>query len=273
MVGEGQKKAARAFLSVLGEFFLLDACQTRGDSLIFLDTASQQRQGSTTQQALGSRLRRRLPRMQCQNNLKQFGLAVHNYHDTFGQFPNANVGSSLSGGSLFTAILPMMEQASAFQMYDPGLPNSHPTNVRVSGQQIPFYLCPSASMRRQVPGCDSDQGRAPGTYAASIGTRDFDQYWSFRGQPRPSLNGTIVYTDTVDGKTAFRDQTDGTSQTLLIGETAYNLPDYKFRSDHVGGVQFLFADGSVHFLSDSIDAATLDALATRNGGEVINASF
>ncbi|MEX0820468.1 MAG: DUF1559 domain-containing protein, partial [Pirellulaceae bacterium] len=131
-------------------------------------------------------------------------------------------------------------------------------------------------------------------------------------------------TDAVDGKTAFRDQTDGTSQTLLIGETAYNLPDYtfrsgecagqsrfsftywanpypgstaatteyafnprdiaddgiydsgwvrSFRSDHVGGVQFLFADGSVHFLSDNIDATTLDALASRNGGEVIDASF
>ncbi len=72
--------------------------------------------------------------MQCQNNLKQFGLAVHNYHDTFGQFPNANVGSSLSGGSLFTAILPMMEQASAFQMYDPGLP----LVIGCGGRRDPF---------------------------------------------------------------------------------------------------------------------------------------
>src|SRR5690606_29817033 len=42
-----------------------------------------------------------------------------------------------------------------------------------------------------------------------------------------------------------------------------------FRSDHQGGVQFALTDGSVHFISEDIDAAVLDALATRNGGEVI----
>jgi prepilin-type processing-associated H-X9-DG protein len=43
-----------------------------------------------------------------------------------------------------------------------------------------------------------------------------------------------------------------------------------FRSDHVGGVQFVFVDGSVHFVSENIDASVLDGLATRNGGEVVN---
>lgn len=175
-------------------------------------------------------------------------------------------------------------------------------------------------MRRAVPSCDTDAGRAPGHYAVSIGTVDMNIYWSFYGQPRPSLNGAIVYTDSTDGKTRFRDFIDGTSNTIMIGETAYNLPDYlfssgscvgqprfsftywsvpypgstacttqygfnprdiagdgiydpnwfkTFRSDHEGGVQFLLADGSVHFISENIDANLLDALATRQGGEVI----
>jgi len=263
-------------------------------------------------------------RTQCKNNLKQIGLAIHNYHDVYTVFPNVNAGgmdySSLSGASLFASILPMIEQGAAYNLYDFNLANSDPVNQQVAGQHLPFYLCPSSPLRRQVPSCDSDSGRAPGNYAVCIGSLDFNQYWPFYGLPRPELNGAIVYTDSSPGKTRFRDMIDGTTNTLLIGETAYNLPDYlftsgscngqsrysftywanpypgstacttqyafnphdirddglydpnwvrSFRSDHVGGVQFTLVDGSVRFISENIDAETLDALATRNGGEVV----
>jgi prepilin-type N-terminal cleavage/methylation domain-containing protein len=259
-------------------------------------------------------------RTQCRNNLKQFGIAVHNYHDIYRQFPNANANSSLSGGSLFVSILPLIDQASGYNLWDFNLANSNPVNVAVSGQRIPVFLCPTATEPRAVPGCSSDSGRAPGNYAVNIGTKDFNQYWSYYGDPMPSLDGAIVYTDTTDGKTAIRDFLDGTSNTLLIGETAYNLPDYKFtsgdclgesrysftywanpypgstactteyafnphdklddgeydanwvrsfRSEHTGGAFFVRADGSVHFVTENIDAGVLDAMATRNGGEVI----
>jgi prepilin-type N-terminal cleavage/methylation domain-containing protein len=265
-------------------------------------------------------------RTQCKNNLKQIGLAIHNYHDVYNAFPNANCGglanSSLSGASLFASILPMIEQASAYDLYDFTRANTDAANQQVVSQQLPFYLCPTSPLRRQVPACDQDSGRAPGNYAVCIGSKDFNQYWSFFGLPRPELDGAIVYTDSSPGKTKFRDFSDGTSNTLMIGETAYNLPDYvfsaastdcagksrysftywanpfpgstacttehdfnprdieedglfdpnwtrSFRSDHEGGVQFTLADGSVHFVSENIDAGVLDALATRAGGEVV----
>jgi len=260
-------------------------------------------------------------RTQCKNHLKQIGLAIHNYHDVYTTFPNANANSELSGGSLFTSILPLIDQGNAFNLYDFNLTNSDPYNVKVTSQVIPFYLCPTSPMRRAVPSCSSDNGRAPGHYAVCIGSKDYNQYWPYTpGTPQPVLNGAIVFTGSSVGKTKFRDFTDGTSNTLMIGETAYNLPDYKFtsgdctgesrysftywsvpypgstactteydfnpkdvandsiydsnwsrsfRSDHVGGVQFTLADGSVRFISENIDSILLDALATRNGGEVI----
>lgn len=264
-------------------------------------------------------------RTQCKNNLKQIGLAVHNYADVYTTLPNANCGNSssiTSGGSLFVSILPFIDQSNAYNLYNFDLNNSDPYNVTVTSQKLPFYMCPTSPMRRAVPSCSDDNGRAPGHYAVCGGTEDYNIYWSYYGDPVPEQNGAIVYTGSTAGKIRFRDITDGTSTTLLIGETAYNLPDYKFtsassscngqsrygftywanpypgstvcftaadfnphdvandsvfdsnwrksfRSDHVGGVQFVFADGSVHFISENIDADLLDALATRNGGEVI----
>ena len=260
-------------------------------------------------------------RTQCKNNLKQIGLAIHNYHDVYNTFPNANANSTLSGGSLFTSILPLIDQGNSYRYYDFNLTNSDPHNVDVTGQVITSYLCPSSPMRRQVPSCDSDLGRAPGNYAVCIGSRPYNPHWAYiPGTPRPNLDGAIVYTDSTSGRTKFRDVTDGASSTLMIGETAYNLPDYRFssgscsggsrysftcwsvpypgstacttkygfdprdykddgvydpnwlhafRSDHIGGVQFCLVDGSVHLVSENIDAGILDSLATRNGGEVI----
>lgn len=262
-------------------------------------------------------------RTQCKNNLKQIGLAVHNYADVYICLPNANCGKDeTSGGSLFVSILPFIDQANAYNLFDFTLSNSDPYNVAVTSQQLPFFMCPTSPMRRAVPSCSDDNGRAPGHYAVCGGTEDYNIYWSYYGDPNPVQNGAVVYTGSTAGKIRFRDITDGTSTTLLVGETAYNLPDYKFtssnsscngqsrygytywanpypgstvcftnaefnphdiaddsvfdsnwrksfRSDHVGGVQFVFVDGSVHFISENIDASLLDALATRNGGEVI----
>lgn len=191
-------------------------------------------------------------RASCKNNLKQIGLAIHNYESTYELFPNVNANSTLSGGSVFTSIMPFMELSNAYDMYDFNLTNSDPFNVAVTSQVIPAYMCPSAVMRRQVPSpsCpDDDRGRAPGTYAANIGNQDYNQYWSFIPMtPQPTLNGALVYSDSTDGTTRFRDFTDGPSNTLLVGETAYNLADYTFRSGPCAGQsRYSFTYWSVPF--------------------------
>ncbi len=261
-------------------------------------------------------------RTQCRNNLRQIGLALHNYQSAYGVFPNVNAANSpISGTTFFASILPMIEQGGTYSRYDFNLGNAAPVNREAVAQRIPAYLCPIAPLRRDVPGCTGDSGRAPGMYAACVGNKHYDMYWSFYGYPQPELTGAIIYSDTRGGTTSFRDFTDGTSNTLMVGETAYNLPDYKFaasdvlcanqsrysftywsnpyptstgistqygfnpkdqpgdgvfdpnwvgtfRSDHIGIVNFVLADGSVRGISDNISAFVLDSIATRNGGEV-----
>jgi prepilin-type N-terminal cleavage/methylation domain-containing protein len=245
---------------------------------------------------------------QCRNNLKQIGLAVHNYHDTHQVLPNSEVGGTggLSRASAFAAILPYIDQAPMYNLYNFSLGNSDPVNLQVVSQRIPAFICPSAVFRRSVPisGCDAND-RAPGTYAFSTGSTD----------PYGVNNGAIV--NTVTGKARLADILDGTSNTLLAGESAWNFPDYlftsgpcsgqvrwgfsywaspyplatafttlapfnpkrtdgdtsrlsHFRSDHQDGtVCFVLCDGSVRFINQNIDQTILDALATRAGGEKV----
>ena len=174
---------------------------------------------------------------QCRNNLKQIGLALHNYHDVNRTLPTADPGggsdadSSISMASTFVALLPFMEQAANYRHYNFALPNTDPGNQAVVSQQLSFYLCPTAVMRRPVPfpaagdPC-GDFSEAPGSYAVCVGSLPYDQYWSYFGRPRPTLNGAIVYSDSTDHITRFRDITDGLSNTVAIGESAWNISGF-----------------------------------------------
>ncbi len=168
----------------------------------------------------------------CRNNLKQIALAMHNYHDVFSLFPNSEVGGTgtLARASAFVAILPHLEQNNTYTLYNPSLGNSQPVNMAAVSQLIPTYLCPSAPLRRQIPlnNCDVNN-RAPGTYAICTGSGD---PWGTMAAGNPH-NGAIV--NPASGRTAMRDIVDGTSNTLLAGEAAWNLRDYLFTSGPCAG--------------------------------------
>jgi prepilin-type N-terminal cleavage/methylation domain-containing protein/prepilin-type processing-associated H-X9-DG protein len=179
-------------------------------------------------------------RTQCRNNLKQIGLAFHNYHDQHSSFCNSDGGTAdLSGSSAFAAILPHLDQSVMFNLYNFSLPNTHPTNQQVVSQRIVTYLCPTAVIRRDVPsncwttsGTNLDGNRAPGTYAVCTGSGDPWGPWTGNPTATP-CNGAVV--PTMSGVTKFRDFPDGTSNTLLVGESAWNLPDYMITSGTCAG--------------------------------------
>ncbi|QDS89954.1 hypothetical protein EC9_41560 [Rosistilla ulvae] len=244
-------------------------------------------------------------RMQCSNNMKQIGLALHNYHDTYRMFPEGSRLSNFMGP--LTAVLPYLEAANTYQQFDFSLSYSDPYNQAVASQEIATYLCPSMTMPRQVPDDSNGETGGPTSYLACEGTGAymvkadgmFGLNWTSYGYNNPA--------------TRFRDITDGTSSTIAYGETTYDMPDYLwtapaadagkvkwgtarwvlgypavslgttlkelnvhnaannggFQSMHPGGVQFLYGDGSVRFGAETADRDLLNALATRNGGEVV----
>lgn len=244
-------------------------------------------------------------RTSCKNNLKQIGLAMHNYHDTYRCFP---MGANTQIYGPLVAILPYLDQANLQGLYNFDLYYTDPENVDAINTRISIYLCPTMVLRRDVPESACDEPGAPTSYGCSMGTHNaavsesdgmFTGYDGFAA-PRP---------------VKIRDVTDGTTNTILCGEFNYQLEDYLWssfscpvlagqtrwgsyrwapgypavslgstdgdfnvnlnanrevwRSDHAGGVQFLLADGSCHFITGSIDADILDDLAARADGHII----
>lgn len=197
-------------------------------------------------------------RTQCKNNLKQIGLALHNYHSTYNMFPAAHL-NSLEGTpklSWRVSILPFIGEANRYNNYQFNDPWDSPHNLSLQAPLPLAYACPSHS--------------APGTINTA--------YVTITGSH--SVLG--------DGKChAIPDITDGTSNTVMVVEaTQLGIPwsqpkdiDEKtftrvgdpngMSSNHVGGVHVLLADGSVRFISNNVDPKIMKQLITRDGGEEI----
>jgi prepilin-type N-terminal cleavage/methylation domain-containing protein/prepilin-type processing-associated H-X9-DG protein len=316
------------------------------------------------------KVREAAARASCTNNLKQIGIALHAYHNTFGKLPPAKINSGsyacynpagvfvgaanynyypnkpykVYNHTGFTLLLPYIEQAPLYKQYNFDLPASNScwnvvtpqeaspyplsqkylanypngvtgtTNAAVVATPIPTYTCPADT---NPPAIDNNTNPPYGPYA-STGARsnylfscgDADDY---SGPYKPTNGGAGMFG--INGAARFSDVRDGTSNTLMVGEsrqlgvsssygprwgsgthtsvtglvyindawTAINYPysptssgitaqlqyAWVFGSWHNGGANFVFGDGSVHFLSDSTSLATLYALATIAGGESV----
>jgi prepilin-type N-terminal cleavage/methylation domain-containing protein/prepilin-type processing-associated H-X9-DG protein len=257
-------------------------------------------------------------RIQCQNNLHQIGLACHNYHDANqslppGYYATAQYPDTAPGWGWGAFLLPYLEQDNVYRLIDFNVPVQYSPAAQ---SVVKAYLCPADSPPQTAftltdamltPLC----AVAPSSYAATVGP-DADEADAVSGSGVFYRNSHVRLTDI----------TDGTSQTVMIGDRAWaqtqgawagapsgavvragarnpwtnatasaavlvlvhnnwvnirtdsdgGLDD--FSSNHSGGVNLLFADGSVHFIHD----ITADgparwgfwAMGTRAGGEVVS---
>ncbi len=279
-------------------------------------------------------------RTQCKNNMKQLGLALHNYHDTAKQFPPGSfviddTHWTVNRGNMLTQLLPYFDQAPLYSAFNFNVADldtiALPSGQLLCKTVLPALLCPSdgtngngtlAGMGQNIsPQSDS---RAVTNYAYSLGAQNSE---CATGWNVINSNGSWGHGDTLDpGQISgpfshkawgagLRDLTDGSSNTILMGETrpkcsthqqngwshsnalwcgtagGINVPtctgepgaggpcnvpgaaawgaSQAFKSMHTGGCHILLGDGSIRFISQNVDFATLQKLGDRRDGQVV----
>lgn len=216
----------------------------------------------------------------CCNHLKQIGLALHGHHSEHHRFPPGGIEwrpagdlskRQLAWGAL---LLPYLEQQAVFAGIDFSLAFDHPANAAAAATPLRVFRCPASRNRQALV-----EGRGACDFGGIYGERITS--------PNNPPKGMMIY----DRAFAIAEITDGTAYTLAISEDSgwidgqwingRNLFDQAFpinrapafendiRSDHAGGANGLFADGSVRFLRETMELPLLAAICTRAGGETI----
>jgi len=278
------------------------------------------------------KVREAAARMKCENNLKQIGLACHNFHDTYNRFPSGisvPVNNGASGdtfvsdwppgqvlqppvpnqfGSWLMFILPFVEQDNLYK--NVGTLSSNYTQRDYSycngptspgASVILIYMCPSDMILPSVI-TYFQYNFGINSYFANAGT----SAWPLK---TAGLNGVMYYNSQI----RIAQITDGTSNTFLAGErfsydvtytssqllpntrgwawcnwnsgqdhlgdtawplnspasvTGNNSRRTNFGSGHTNGANFVLCDGSVHFVTNSIDIVTYQRLSVPDDGNV-----
>jgi prepilin-type N-terminal cleavage/methylation domain-containing protein/prepilin-type processing-associated H-X9-DG protein len=250
-------------------------------------------------------------RVQCANNLKQIGLAIHDYASAnHGQLPYSHRFTHPDSGWV-TLILPYLEQDNLSKQYNLGLDWYAPAQQPVVSQQVKLMVCPATPdpERKIVGTINGDSYSLPPADYAAIGGITADIVPQVIPANYPRLGPMPI-----DTRLGFKDITDGTSNTLLVAEGAGRPQIWRAGHDtglisstaetkstwsawngnfvrgysadgtiypgpcalncsnmdaiyafHTGGANGLLADGSVHFLNQSMDVWVMYSLATSQG--------
>jgi prepilin-type N-terminal cleavage/methylation domain-containing protein len=171
-------------------------------------------------------------RVQCANNLKQIGLALHVYHEAIGTFPPGYLSKpGLDGGNdgpgwgWASMILPGLEQAPVFDAVNFGLAIESPSNQTARRTTIDVFACPSdASFQPWFTVVDyTASATEPGRPLCDVGATNYVGSFGLGDPmdiPGRDLGEGLFFRNRPVG---LRDVLDGTGQTLAVGERSHNL--------------------------------------------------
>ena len=188
---------------------------------------------------------------QCVNNLKQIGIALHNYHETSQCFPPGWIGVTsgqqdthgLNGWGWASKLLHRMDQQSLYHQINFKLTVDDPANAGVLKTSLPMFRCPSDTsseswtMNHESTGSPLLQ-LPTANYIGSFGTDELDECESVPVGQRCASNGVFFHNESV----RFPSITDGTSSTLFVGERK-TKPTDGWNSTWVG----IIPTGEEHF--------------------------
>jgi hypothetical protein len=191
-------------------------------------------------------------RSQCQNNLKQLGIALLNHLDEHGSFQKL------------------------FENYDQSSPWESEPNDSIARTQVSGMMCPSRHDQPNRAGeprrffTDYTMLTGPGTFSGNFTPRTQDGITDGASNTLALVEATglnIVWTEPRDA------HVDREPLGINFNGSGKNDSPGMMSSWHVGGAQAVFADGSTRFLSQDIDPTVLKALTTVSGGESLPDSF
>ncbi len=208
---------------------------------------------------------------ECLNNLKQIGLAIHNYHDVHGCLPPAYIpdqdGKPMHSWRVL--LLPYLEESDLYEQYDFSEPWDGPNNSRLAPQMPDVYRC--YGKRRGAASVTTDFVAVTGPWTVWPGTEPVKL-----DDVSDGTDSTILVVEIADSDINWMEPRDVSFEELLgdadpkTGSALLSTHKAGEYSNRVAFATVAFADGSSARLRADVDRTTLEALLTTGGGETVD---